>query len=200
MKEVIWLLNKMEIQRIQVLAYNFKANGIIEKGYGLIKNAFSKMEGKWIVNFSVVLFADWITINVFTSYMPFYLVYRRKLILLVETCYLIWKSLFIKEIENRNKLIQLWVTQFQLKQNHLNKAYLQKTRQKQEGKEAFNLSYNIRYRPLKVKNLILRHNALKEVDKSFDKTLDFWWLKPYEIAEVNNKGYYILKELGNNGP
>jgi len=46
MKEVIWLLNKMEIQRIQVLAYNFKANGIIEKGYGLIKNAFSKMEGK----------------------------------------------------------------------------------------------------------------------------------------------------------
>ena len=82
----------------------------------------------------------------------------------------------------------------------MDKAYLQKTRQKQEGKEAFNLSYNIRYRPLKVKNLILRHNALKEVDKSFDKTLDFWWLKPYEIAEVNNKGYYILKELGNNGP
>ena len=164
----------MEIQRIQVLAYNFKANGIIEKGYGLIKNAFSKMEGKWIVNFSVVLFADWITINVFTSYMPFYLVYRRKLILLVETCYLIWKSLFIKEIENRNKLIQLWVTQFQLKQNHLNKAYLQKTRQKQEGKEAFNLSYNIRYRPLKVKNLILRHNALKKVNKSSNKTLNFW--------------------------
>ena len=38
-KEVIQLLNKMEIQRIQILAYNPKANEIIEKSYGPIKNA-----------------------------------------------------------------------------------------------------------------------------------------------------------------
>jgi len=46
MKKVIRLLNKMEIQRIQVLAYNLKANGIIEKGYRPIKNALSKMKEK----------------------------------------------------------------------------------------------------------------------------------------------------------
>ena len=46
MKEVIWLLNKMEIQRIQVLAYNLKANEIIKRSYGPIKNALSKMKEK----------------------------------------------------------------------------------------------------------------------------------------------------------
>ena len=34
-----------------------------------------------------LLFADQIIINAFISYMPFYLVYGRELILLVETCY-----------------------------------------------------------------------------------------------------------------
>ena len=71
---------------------------------------------------------------------------------------------------------------------------------KTKKKKAFNLSHNIRYRPLRVKNLVLRYDALREVDKSFDKILDFRWLRPYEIAKVNNKGYYILKELRNNGP
>ena len=58
MKKVIRLLNKMEIQRIQVLAYNLKANGMIKKSYGPIKNALSKIEGKWIINLLMVLFAN----------------------------------------------------------------------------------------------------------------------------------------------
>ena len=87
MKKVIRLLNKIEIQRIQILAYNPKANGMIERSYGLIKNALSKMEGKWIVNLPAVLFANRITINTFTSYMPFYLVYGRELIFFVEIRY-----------------------------------------------------------------------------------------------------------------
>ena len=36
----------MEIQRIQVSAYNLKANKIIKKSYKLIKNALLKMKGK----------------------------------------------------------------------------------------------------------------------------------------------------------
>jgi len=48
----------MEIQRIQVLAYNPKVNGIIKRSYEPIKNALSKMKGKWIVNFSAILFAN----------------------------------------------------------------------------------------------------------------------------------------------
>jgi len=58
MKKVIRLLNKMEIQKIQILAYNPKANGIIKKSYGPIKNALLKMKGKWIINLLAILFAD----------------------------------------------------------------------------------------------------------------------------------------------
>jgi len=78
----------MEIQKIQVLAYNLKANGIIKKGYGLIKNALSKIKRKWIINFPAILFTNRIIINASTSYIPFYLIYGRKLIFLIETCYL----------------------------------------------------------------------------------------------------------------
>ena len=46
MKEIIQLLNKMKIQKIQVLAYNLKINKIIKRSYKLIKNALSKMEEK----------------------------------------------------------------------------------------------------------------------------------------------------------
>ena len=102
----------MEIQRIQVLAYNLKANGIIEKGYRPIKNALSKMKEKWTINFPTVLFANQTTTNASTSYMPFYLIYEKELILLMETYYPTWKSLFTKEIKNRSKLIQLQATQF----------------------------------------------------------------------------------------
>ena len=95
----------MEIQRIQILTYNLKTNRMIKKGYKPIKNALSKMKRKWIVNFPAILFADWIITNAFISYMPFYLIYGKELILLMETRYPTWKSLFIKKIENRSKLI-----------------------------------------------------------------------------------------------
>ena len=36
----------MEIQKIQILAYNPKANGMIERSYRLIKNALLKIKGK----------------------------------------------------------------------------------------------------------------------------------------------------------
>ena len=48
----------MEIQKIQVLAYNLKVNRIIKKGYGPIKNALLKIKGKWIINLLAVLFAN----------------------------------------------------------------------------------------------------------------------------------------------
>ena len=120
----------MEIQKIQILIYNLKVNGIIEKSYEPIKNALSKIKGKWTINLPAILFADRIITNAFTSYMPFYLIYGKELIFLVKTYYFTWKSLFIKEIENCSKLIQFQATQFQLKQNYLNEVYLRKTRWK----------------------------------------------------------------------
>jgi hypothetical protein len=45
MGEVVDLLNKVEIRRIQISAYNAKANGMIERGHGPIKNALFKIKG-----------------------------------------------------------------------------------------------------------------------------------------------------------
>jgi hypothetical protein len=199
--EVIQLLNKMEIQRVQVSAYNPRANGMAERGHGPIKNALSKMGNRWIENLPAVLFADRTTVHGPTGFTPFYMVYGREPILPVETQYPTWRSLFTEEVTDRSKLLQLRAIQFQMRQENINEAILRKSRRRQEGRDAFNDKHNIRQRPFQVKDMVLRYDSVREIDKSTRRALDFRWLGPYEIAEANTeKGYYKLKELGPDGP
>jgi hypothetical protein len=199
--EVIQLLNKMEIQRVQVSAYNPRANGMAERGHGPIKNALSKMGNRWIENLPAVLFADRTTVHGPTGFTPFYMVYGREPILPVETQYPTWRSLFTEEVTDRSKLLQLRAIQFQMRQENINEAILRKSRRRQEGRDAFNDKHNIRQRLFQVKDMVLRYDSVREIDKSTRRALDFRWLGPYEIAEANTeKGYYKLKELGPDGP
>jgi hypothetical protein len=42
-----------------------------------------------------------------TRYTPFYIVYRREPILLVEIRFLTWRTIFIEEVTDRSKLLKL---------------------------------------------------------------------------------------------
>ena len=44
--EMLELLNKIEVERIKISAYNARANGIIERGHRLIKNTLLKIKGR----------------------------------------------------------------------------------------------------------------------------------------------------------
>ena len=86
--EVIKLLNKWGVDRIQVSAYHAQANGMIERGHQPLKDALSKLGANWVGNLPAVLFADRTTVHGPTGYTPFYMVYRQEPILLVKSRFL----------------------------------------------------------------------------------------------------------------
>jgi hypothetical protein len=65
------------IKRVIISAYNFKANGIIERDYPPIINTFAKItdsgEGNWVQNLHTILWADRTTVRKNTGYTSFYL-------------------------------------------------------------------------------------------------------------------------------
>jgi CRISPR/Cas system-associated endoribonuclease Cas2 len=56
--EVIDLLNRWGVDRIQISVYHAPVNGIIERGYRPLKDALSKLDDDWVTNLAAVLFTD----------------------------------------------------------------------------------------------------------------------------------------------
>jgi hypothetical protein len=73
---------------VQVFAYHPPANGIIEQGHKLIVNALVKLIdgglGNWVQNLSTVLFVDCTLVHQLTGRTPFWVVYGREAVLLIE--------------------------------------------------------------------------------------------------------------------
>jgi hypothetical protein len=83
------------IKRVVISAYNFKANGIIERDYLPIINIFAKMidggKGNWVQNLYAVLWADRTTVRKSTGYIFFYFNVGSEPILPIELDIPIWK-------------------------------------------------------------------------------------------------------------
>ncbi len=110
--EVVELLNKQRIDRVQVSTYYILLNRIIKQRYRPLKDILLKLRNEQIENLIVVLFIEQITIYKPINYIPFYIVYSKELILLVKSQFLIQRTLFIEKIIDRVKLIKLRVRQF----------------------------------------------------------------------------------------
>jgi hypothetical protein len=76
------------IKRVVISAYNFKVNGIIERGYSRIVNIFAKIinggKGNWVQNLHAVLWADRTIMRKSTGYIPFYFNVDNEFILPIE--------------------------------------------------------------------------------------------------------------------
>jgi hypothetical protein len=60
---VIELTQRYGKKRIVISVYYFQANGMIERGYRPIKDAFAKISGSWVDNFHAVFLADRFTVR-----------------------------------------------------------------------------------------------------------------------------------------
>jgi hypothetical protein len=76
------------IKRVVISVYNFKANGMIERGHSPIINVFAKMtdggEGNWVQNLYTVLWTDRMIMRKSTGYTSFYLNVGNESILRIE--------------------------------------------------------------------------------------------------------------------
>ena len=73
---------------------------------------------------------------------------------------------------------------------------LRKRRKRIEGKEAFDNSKRIRTSQIGVKDVVLKHDAKKEMDRSTIRKLSYKWLGPYRVRTAETeKGTYELEEF-----
>ena len=87
---------KYGIKQVQILAYNLKANGIIERGYRSISKALTRISRgtrRQRKHLLAVLLAERTSIYRPTRVTPFSLIYKREVILPVKTRYLVQRLL-----------------------------------------------------------------------------------------------------------
>jgi hypothetical protein len=199
-KHVAEFVKKYRIRRVQVSVYHPQANRIVERGHQPITEALARMtkggKGNWVKTLPAVLLADRTTVHGPTGKTPFFIEYGREAILPIELRYPTWRVLDWENVKSRADLIAVRARQLELRDKDLEEVMLHKRRRRMEGKEAFDSSRRIRATEIKVKDIVLRHDAKKELDRSTKRKLLYKWLGPYRVrTAVTEKGTYELEEL-----
>ena len=79
------LTNRIGINQLRISTYNSKVNKGIKGNHNNIRNALSKIEGPWVENLPVVLFAERTLVKNNTSFTLYYLMSKEEAILPLET-------------------------------------------------------------------------------------------------------------------
>jgi hypothetical protein len=173
---------------------------MVERGHRPITEALAYMTNgglsSWVKNLPIVLLADRTTVHQPTGKTPFFMVYGREAVLPVELKYPTWRVLNWEDMTDRASLLATRAQQLQLRDEDIEEVVLRKRRKRSEGKDAFDSSNRLRQSGIVAKDIVLRHDAQSEIDKSSDRKLVYKWYRPYRIKTiVPEKGTYILEEL-----
>jgi hypothetical protein len=191
-------VKKYGVKRVQISAYNSKANGAVERGHRSIVEALSKMGGggkRWRNNLAAVLLAERTSIHQPTGVSPFFLIYGREAILPYEVRYPVWRLLDWNKARTGEDLLALRARQLQLRDEDMEEIVLRKQRFREEGKEAFDQRHRLRLKEIKKGDVVLVYHSKRAIDMSSDIKLSFRWLGPYKVSEAYQKGTYQLEEM-----
>jgi len=193
------LLRRNGMSQIHISPYNSQANGVVERGHFIIREALVKAcEGKisqWPDLVHHAFFADRVTVRRATGFSPYYLLYGVDPILpldLFEATYLI--SRFIKNMTTVD-LLALHIRQLAKREDDIAKAAETLKRSRLQSKQVFEQRY---YRRLQLDHygpgdLVLVRNS--RVEKELDRKTKPRYLGPYEVQRQTKGGSYVLKEL-----
>ncbi|KAI0997515.1 hypothetical protein K3495_g10672, partial [Podosphaera aphanis] len=200
MGEVVLLLQKYDVNRVQISAYNKRANGMVERGHKPIVQALARMCGDskddWNRYLHAVLFADRVTVHAPTGRTPFSLVYGREAVLPLEGRFTSWRVLEWSKVKSRSELLAVRARQLEVRDNDLSESVLRKRRLRQERAEAWNDSHRLRTKPFLQGDVVLKRDSRRQGDMTLTEKLTRKWLGPFRIASANTeKGYYTLEEL-----
>ncbi|GJE97287.1 polyprotein [Phanerochaete sordida] len=192
------LMDKYGIPQIKISAYNSKANGVVERGHFIIREALLKAcDGKvsdWPKHVPHAFFADRVTIRRQTGFSPYYLLHGTHPALpfdLTEATFLVDG---FKRGMSSVDLLALRLRQLEKRPEDLAKAAATLKKHRFQAKDQFERRYKTRlvrdsYPP---GTLVLVRNKAKEggLEKHHDR-----YLGPYEVVRRTRNGAYILQEL-----
>ena len=193
------LMDRYHLPHIKISAYNSKANGVVERGHFIIREAILKScEGRikeWPDYVSHAFFADRVTVRQQTGYSPYYLLHGTHPVLpfdLVEASFMV--DGFTRNMETSD-LLALRIRQLQKRPEDVAKAAQTMKALRIKSKIRFKERYRARMinKSLAPGTLVLIRNTA--VEKSLDKKSKSCYFGLYEIVQRTTGGSYIIKEL-----
>lgn len=201
---VKYLANKYGIKRVVVSAYHPEANGMVERGHKPMVDALSKMTKglmNWVEHLHAVLWADRTTVRRSTGRTPYEVEYAARPILPVELNVPTWAVMNWDEVKDTSDLLAVRARVLERRDEDIAEVAAYLRRMREANKDDFDARMRTRSERLRPGQLVLLRNTKADVDMSREQKLAFHWLGPYVVRDVvEEKGTYLLAEIGENGP
>lgn len=192
-------MDKLGIPHIPISPYNSKANGVVERGHFIIREAIVKSCGHqmnlWPKKVPAAFFSDRITVSQVTGYSPYFLLHGVEPVLpfdLVEATFLVegFKSGMAPE-----DLLVLRMRQLEKRPEDIQRAAFRLTQCRMKSKSEFEKKFQAKLMKSDFNpgELVLVRNS--QVMKQMNRKTMPRYLGPYEVVRRTKGGSYVLKEL-----
>jgi hypothetical protein len=195
------LVEKYNIPQVRISAYNSQANGVVERGHFVIREALVKAcEGdltRWPKLLSHAVFADRITVRRATGLSPFYLLHGIHPVLpfdLTESTFLVRG---FKTGMSSEELLTLRIRQLEKRPSDIRKAAELLAQSRYLSKQNFEQRFarRIQWEEFKEGSLVLVRNIHLEKTVSIARKTKDRYMGPYTVLRRTKGGAYVLEEL-----
>lgn len=192
------LLRRLKIPQVRISAYNKQANGVVERGHFIIREAIMKSvthRKDWPTQVPIAFFADRVTVSKVTGFSAYYLLHGIHPVLPFDLADATFLVEGFKTGMSSIDLLVLRMRQLERRQEDLDAAAKALAKARFKSKEDFEWKYRKRLRKefYKPGELVLVRNS--EVESRLNRKTKPRYLGPYEVCRRTEGGSYVLKEL-----
>lgn len=192
------LLRRLNIPQVRISAYNKQANGVVERGHFILREAIMKSvtyRKEWPTKVHLASFADRVTVSKVTGFSAYYLLHGIHPVLpfdLADCTFLV--TGFTSGMSSAD-LLALRIRQLERRKEDLAVAAQALAKARFKSKEEFEWKYRRRMRRevYKPGDLVLLRNCGEEM--KMNRKTKPRYLGPYEVVRKTRGGSYVLQEL-----
>ena len=192
------LLRRLNIPQVRISAYNKQANGVVERGHFILREAIMKSvqyRKEWPTKVHLAAFADRVTVSKVTGFSAYYLLHGIHPVLpfdLADATFLV--DGFTSGLSSTDLLV-LRIRQLERRKEDIATAAKTLKNARFRSKEEFEWKYRKRMKRdhYKPGDLVLLRNSGEEM--KMNRKTKPRYLGPYEVIRCTKGGSYVLQEL-----
>lgn len=193
------LMRRLKVPHVRISPYNSKANGVVERGHFIIREAIVKAcEGKidqWPSKVPLAFFADRISTSKATGFSAFYLLHGVHPVLPFDLTEASFMTEGFRSGMSSSELLALRIRQLERHPEDIHKAAETLKKARVRSKAQFERRFHRKlqrflYQP---GELVLVRNTM--IEKELNRKTKPRYLGPFEVDRRTKGGSYVLKEL-----